>query len=90
MRSKNYVLSCSSGSHHDLKIPFNLNDYFSFPTTTLDSVIEKFQANWNKNYSYEFYLKTLHIFIQIEDGKMEKWKNSRWWKSKSHIKVASY
>jgi hypothetical protein len=30
--------SCFSDSHHDLEISFNLNNYFSFTTATLDSV----------------------------------------------------
>jgi hypothetical protein len=32
-----YILSCFSGSHHDLEISSNLNVYFSFTTTKLDS-----------------------------------------------------
>jgi hypothetical protein len=51
--------------NYDLKISFNLNDYFSFTTTTLDSVNVKISDNLNKNYFYEFSFKTLQIFIQI-------------------------
>jgi hypothetical protein len=35
------VFPCFSCSHHDLEISFNLNDYFSFTRTTLDSVTVK-------------------------------------------------
>jgi hypothetical protein len=56
IRSKNYsvrevrpiifhVFSCSSGSHHDSEISFNLNDYFSFTTATLDSGNVKISGN---------------------------------------------
>jgi hypothetical protein len=40
-----HVFSWSSGSYQDLEIYFNLKDYFSFTTTTLDSVNVKISGN---------------------------------------------
>jgi hypothetical protein len=56
------VISCSWGSHHDLEISFNLNNYFSFTTTTLDSVNVKISGNLNFR---QFETKTIFmIFFQ--------------------------
>jgi hypothetical protein len=43
--SKFSCFSCFSGSHHDLETSFNLNGYFSFTSTTLDSVNVKISGN---------------------------------------------
>jgi hypothetical protein len=40
-----HVFSCSSGSHYDLEISFNPDDYFSFTTTTIDLVNVKISGN---------------------------------------------
>jgi hypothetical protein len=54
--------SCSSGSHHNLEISFNLNDYFSFTTTTLDSVNVKILTNLKqKLFLWIFFQNTSHF-----------------------------
>jgi hypothetical protein len=57
-----HVISCSSGSHHDLEISFNLNDYYSFTTTTLDSVNVKISGNLKqKLFLWFFFQNTSHF-----------------------------
>jgi hypothetical protein len=56
--SKFLCFPCFPCSHHDLEISFNLNDYFSFTTTTLDSVTVKITANLKQKLF-------LGIFLQI-------------------------
>jgi hypothetical protein len=50
--------SCFSGLHHDLEISFNLNDYFSYTKTTLDSLNVKISGNLKKKLSLGIFFQT--------------------------------
>jgi hypothetical protein len=60
-----HVFSCFSGLHYDSEISFDLNGYFLFTTTTLDSFNVKISDSLQKKLFLGFFFKILRIFIQI-------------------------
>jgi hypothetical protein len=52
-----HVFPCLSGVHYDFEIYFNLNGYFSFTTTTLDSGNVKISGNLKQKLFLGFFFE---------------------------------